>query len=220
MTEWRTGRYCPGITVCIPSIPPRWGGAGYLKRLLNSIVDQTLIPAALALVVDGNHEGSYMIRNRLLNMVQTDLLTMMDDDDWAYPEHLAALYRGLVETDADFVYSYFDSNMADPLGLFGQPFDPATPDTTSVVLVRTELAQQIRYSPPQRCERHRATGPQGWHPDCVPPGCDLVGGEDRRFALACYEAGAKIVHLPQRTWHFTYHGYEQHPNTSGQPANW
>jgi hypothetical protein len=89
-----------------------------------------------------------------------------------------------------------------------------------VVLVRTELAQAVGYSAPNRCERHKATGPRGWHPDCVPPGCDLVGGEDRRFALACYEAGAKIVHLPRRTWRFNYHGYEQHPNTSGQPANW
>jgi glycosyltransferase involved in cell wall biosynthesis len=205
-----------GITACVASIPTRWGtdipvtgigcgGRGALQRTLMSVLDQTLQPAAISVQVDTAREGAWVVRNRLVDSVLTPWMAFCDDDDWWYREHLALLAACAAEHDADYVFSYFDTNMHDPLGLFGKPFDPAAPHhTTMNILVRTDLARVVGFTPP--------------HPK------DTVSGEDWRFTLGCVTLGAKIVHLPQRTWYFNYHGTPAmrgpNPNTSGQPHNW
>lgn len=104
-------------------------------------------------------------------------------------------------TDADYVFSWFVLGSmcgnVDRLGHFGREFDPANPHhTTMTVLVKTELAQAVGFTPPEDKAR--------------------VGGEDWRFTLGCVAAGAKIVHLPERTW--TYSCLPG--NTSGLPDRW
>jgi hypothetical protein len=193
-----------GVTVCMPSIPPRWTATGrYMaQRAVASVGAQTRPPDALIIAMDTGHEGVWVTRQRALSSVRTEWAAQFDDDDEMEPNHLERLVAHAEDTGADYVFSYFTPvGMADPLGYFGKPFDPAAPHTTTgVILVRTALAQQIGY-----------TGPA--------PG-DRVAGEDDRFTRACVALGAKIVHLPERTWRWHYHAWTGHPNTSGQPYNW
>lgn len=194
-----------GITVCVPSIPPR---QAMLERAVTSVFAQTLLPTALAVRLDTGRRGAAFTRQQALESVDTEWVAFLDDDDEFYPEHLEVLADAAWDTDADYVFSYYqvhdDQGVArdwDPLQAFGKVFDPLDPhQTTITTLVRTELAQSVGFVEPVEGETIH--------------GQRL--GEDFRFTLGCVAAGAHIIHVPKRTWIWNHHG----SNTSGQPDRW
>lgn len=174
-----------------------------LARAVASVLDQTTPAAALSVAVDLGRAGAAVTRQRALDAVRTPWTAFLDDDDELYPQHLERLLAHAESTGADFVYSWFDvAGGTDPFPQhFGRPFDPDAPvQTTITVLVRTELAQAVRFAPPPE---GATVGGQRW-------------GEDYQFTLGCIAAGARIVHLPVRTWRWNHHG----ANTSGSPDRW
>lgn len=187
------------VTVCLSTIPPR---RDLLSRALQSITAQTRPAAAVSIAVDLDHEGCAATRSRAVAAARTPWVAILDDDDEFYPQHLEQLLACALEQQADYVFSYFDViGGTDPLNVFGKPFNPADPhQTTTTILVRTDLAQQI-----------------GWHKPEVE---DLIhgqrAGEDWHFTLDCLTAGARIVHHPERTWAWHHHN----ANTSGLPTRW
>lgn len=175
---------------------------------LRSVMQQTHPVSAISVAVDTTKQGAWHTRGRALVGAITEWVAFIDDDDVWYPQHLAKLLACAEATSADYVFSWFDlgagctraSNGDDLLGDFGRPFDPKNPHhTTMNVLVKTELAQQVGFTPPPDDESNLR-----------------VANEDWRFMLGCVEAGAKIVHLPERTWRYNcYPG-----STSGLPDRW
>lgn len=195
-------------TVVIPTHPGR--APAMLARAELSVRQQTIAPAGTIVAYDRKGAGAAETRDRGLQAVNTGWVAFLDSDDWLYPEHLELLALCALETDADYTYSYFTVHDAweaarpdiDPLGLFGHAFDPQAPtQTTTTILVRTELAQTIGFE----------TQPVGK----TIPGTNLRHGEDYEFTLQCVEAGATIVHLPQRTWAWRHHGL----NSGGVPGH-
>jgi glycosyltransferase involved in cell wall biosynthesis len=187
----------PGITVVIPSIPPR---RDLLKRAVASAINQIYPAAAISVAVDVEKRGAWHTRNRALAAVQTEWTAFLDDDDEFLPEHLNTLNNSVVNHEADMAYSWFSTvpNGSDPFPPWfaDAPWDPEKPrHTTIVMLVRTRLAQSIAFTPP-------AAG-------------DSVGNEDWRFILELNRRG-KIVHVPQRTWLW----HHDSKNTSGRPERW
>lgn len=194
------------ITVCIPSIPPR---AELLTRALASVSAQTLQPAAIIVEIDHDGEGAPATRDRALRKATTDWVAFLDDDDEMKPEHLEVLRAGANEYGADYVFSYYEiidaagRNLGDldpVLGNFGKIFDPAEPSQTTITtLVRTKLAQDVGFA-------------------CMTSDELIHGqrrGEDFEFTVGCVNRGARIVHIPHRTW-LWHHGTG---NTSGRPWN-
>lgn len=197
-----------GVTVAIPAHPARVAN-GMLTRALLSLREQDLPPAAVAVECDTRGAGAAATRQRALDRVETPWVAFLDSDDWLYPWHIAALSQWAHETGADYVFSYFSVYDAweamrpdvDPLGTFGREFDAEDPhQTTTTILVRTELAQAI-----------------GFHEQPVGkliPGTNLRHGEDWQFTLDAIRAGAVISHLPMRTWAWRHHGL----NSGGVPG--
>ena len=184
-----------GITVVMASIPPR----GVLRNAaLSSVAAQTLQPAAVSLAIDVDKQGAAATRDRALQAAQTPWVAFLDDDDAFMPQHLEHVYAHAMETDADFVYSWFQViGGTDPFppGHFLNPFNPEDPiETTITTLVRTDLAKQVGFKALDRGQ--------------------INSGEDRYFTLGCLEAGANIQHLVERTWYWRHHGM----NTSGLPT--
>lgn len=176
-----------------------------VDRAVASVWAQTLQPVELHVVVDRHGGGAWVTRDRGLQAVRAEWVAFLDSDDVWMPDHLESL-AGPTREGADYVYSYYQvrdahgqDHPADPLGHFGETFDPADPiQTTITTLVRTELAQKV-----------------GFH---APPIDATVGGqrygEDFQFTLDCVAQGAAIVHVPRRTWWWYHHGR----NTSGIPG--
>jgi Glycosyl transferase family 2 len=188
------------ITVCVPSIPPR-ARSGLLARSLASIAAQTLPAGAISVAIDTGKEGAAITRTRALAAVRTPIVAFLDDDDAMNPDHLEKLYGFMLTTGADFVFSWFDViGGLDPFPQhFGKVWDPADPTHTTVVtMVRTELAQSVGFVAPEHGD-----GAGG-------------SGEDWSFTLGCLAAGAKIMHLPERTWRW----YHNSGNTSGRNDRW
>lgn len=182
----------PGITAVIPAHPARVRN-GMLHRAIHSALTQTMPIAGLSVAVDLEKLGAPATRQRALDGAQSEWVAFCDSDDFWDPNHLELLYGCAVEQQADYVFSYWHG--PDVLGHFGKVFDPADPvETTITVLVRAELAKQVGFQAlPERLHNT---------------------GEDRFFTLGCIAAGAKIVHLPVRSWTWSHHGR----NSSGLPT--
>lgn len=185
------------ITVAVPTHPKRLHN-GLLGRALGSVARQIHPAAAMAVAVDTERRGAAFTRQRALDMVQTEWVAFLDSDDELLPEHLGVLARAQRRSGADFVYSWYEIvGGADPLPVthFTEPWNDDQPRATTVtVMVRTELARVVGY----------------WREGDGLPKPD----EDWRFTLGCLAAGARIYHVPRRTWRWYHHGM----NTSGQPG--
>ena len=186
-----------GITVAIPTIPPR---PAVLMEAIGSAWMNTVKPVGFSIALDSEGEGAATTRNRALMGVNSPWVAFLDDDDLMMTDHLEKLKRHAEETGADFVYSWFYAEgFKDPFpeSHYLNEFDPENPiETTITTLVRTELAKEVQFQPiPER---------------------QFNGGEDYNFVLNCIKAGAKISHLVDRTWIYRNHGF----NTSGLARNW
>lgn len=186
----------PGITVLMPSIPSR---AVRRNAALASVGMQTMQPAAVSLAIDVNREGAPGTRQRCLDAALTEWVAPLDDDDAFMPQHLEHLMQHALETDADYVYSWFQvvgGQDPFPPTHFTNPFNPEDPiETTVTVLMKRDLANEIGYKSLDR-------------------GHDTNTGEDYGMLLGAVRLGAKIEHLVERTWYWTHHG----GNTSGLPT--
>lgn len=189
------------ITVVIPTHPARVSN-GMTKRAVGSVLMQSLPAASIIVENDLNKAGAPVTRNRGLQKVDTEWVAFLDSDDQFKKDHLAVLAKGAEETGADYLYTWYEpvGFGGDPLGHFGKVWDPENPtQTTITTLVRADLAKSVGFRKP-------------------PEGATIHGqryGEDFQFTLECHAAGAKIVHIPQKTWLWNYHGM----NTSGLPTN-
>lgn len=193
------------ITVCIPAHAARVA-SGMLDRAVTSVRAQKH-PAEISIAIDETGAGAAVTRQRALDAVKTEWVAFLDSDDWFYPEHLQCLAAGARIYRADYLFSYYMVHFPDgrpwptndPLGHFGKPFRNDAPhQTTITTLVRTELAQAVGFRD-------------------VPDGQTINGeryGEDFQFTVECVAAGARIVHIPRRTWAWCHHP----GNTSGQPG--
>ena len=196
----------PEITVCIPAHPARVVN-GMLDRAVASVKAQLLPAADISIAIDEDGDGAAVTRQRALDAVKTEWVSFLDSDDFFYPEHLRVLALGAKIFKADYTFSYYMVHFPDgrpwpqndPLGHFGKTFNPAQPhQTTITTLVRTELAKSVGFHEPP--------------PDSVVGG--HRGGEDWHFTVGCVNAGAKIVHIPRRSWGWVHH----QGNSSGQPG--
>jgi hypothetical protein len=159
---------------------------------------------SLAIAIDYGREGAWVTRQRALEMAAaagTEWVAFLDDDDEWLPRHIELCLQHAHETDADFVYSWFEiaGGGRDPFPSthFTNPFDPSDPiETTITTVVKTDLALSVGF---QRLNRG-----------------EINSGEDRFFTLGCLEAGAKISHLVEKTWLW----HHDSGNTSGLPSRW
>jgi hypothetical protein len=188
-----------------------------LENALSSVVRQTWPPDQISVAIDHHGEGASATRNRALDAIDTEWVAFLDDDDEFLPLHLEHLVVKAAETGADLVYPWFDGINTDFFRLpaeddpdrlrtpEGMPFTPHVENRLRgesgnfipiTVLVRTSLVKEV-----------------GGFIDQGKPG-DMPTGEDYMLWLRLLDAGAKFVHLNERTWR--WNGHLTH--TSGR--NW
>jgi glycosyltransferase involved in cell wall biosynthesis len=185
-----------------------------LVETLMSVAGQSEPPDVIVVAYDTDRSGAAVTRQAGTDRVGTSLVAYADDDDLLHPQHLERLHATLVETGADLVYPWFDVlNGTDPFPQFyGRPWDNGDPHQIPVTfLARTDVI--------------RAAGgwTEGWdRSSAEDPGVDVDGnraGEDWHLLLRLVGNGAKIVHLPERTWiwrHWT--AGSRVGNSSGLPS--
>lgn len=194
----------PGITVVIPCHPARIRN-GMLGRAMMSVYAQTLPAAGVSIAIDLDGRGAPHTRQRALNGANTDWVAFLDSDDYFMVHHLQMLMQAQQETDADYVYSWFQTDPPGhdpfPSTHFTEPWDNSNPrQTTITTLVRTGLARAVGFW-------------ESKDEDEFPDG--LRVGEDWVFTLGCLEQGAKIHHVAERSWVWSHHG----KNSSGRPGH-
>ena len=205
----------PIISAIVPYHSPR-DTNGMLDTAIWSLMEQTIADRIVIVPVHDEHgRGEAWTRNEGLRRVVNHGLNSpwtlwLDSDDWAYPDHAETLLNAAVNTGSDYTYSYFTVHDEwercrpgeDPLMLFGKAFDPETPtQTTSTILVSTNLAYRIGY--------------RDIDPVRMIPGTGLRYGTDFDFTVRCARAGARITHVPRRTWAWRIGSH----NTSGIPGH-
>lgn len=148
----------------------------------------------IVIVVDDEREGASETRNRAWRALYTEWVAFLDDDDYWYPNHIEVLTNHAEQTGADVVYPWYDC-INDPFPQFeGLEWNDEVPHLFPMAyMVRKSLLEETGGfpSPPM---------PSG---DC--------SGEDWALVEKYVAAGAKISHVPVRTWNYCHHG----DNTSG-----
>jgi SAM-dependent methyltransferase len=195
------------LTVLVTTIPTR---QDRLNKALMSVENQSLLPAKILIQNDLYKEGAPKNRDNGIEKVETEYVALLDDDDYFYPDHLESLYQTAIDTGADIVYAWFNVDGGeDPFPEnFGKPWDPENPrQVTITVLAKTDVIRKAGgYSNTTGIE-HEELGlfAQG-----------NTAGEDFRMVFSANKQGAKIVHVPKKTWAYVHH----ESNTSGQPTAW
>lgn len=200
------------LTVVITTIPPR---KDRLAVAMASVWNQTLRAGRRIIQTDYEKLGAPGNRDIGIAQVETKWVALLDDDDYFYPDHLEVLYTAAIESDADIVYSWFDvQGGTDPFPQnFGKPWDPENPvQTTVTILAKTEVIRKAGgYSNTSSLTVEELESfAQG-----------NTVGEDFRLITEANRQGAKIVHVPKKTWaycHWTENG--EVGNTSGRPDRW
>jgi hypothetical protein len=190
----------PGVTVAIPTIPPR---GALLARAVVSAMRQQRHVAGFSIAVDTNHEGAWATRNRALSTVRTEWTAFLDDDDELYPFHTAMLLDLAAEHDADLVWGWFDvAGGRDPFPQHrGRPFDVAEPHIVPITyMVRTELLHDCV----------QLTG--GFLPDEA----GAWDNQDQPLFVAMAKLGRGTACTERATWRWHHHAL----NTSGLPTRW
>lgn len=195
------------LTVVITTIPTR---RERLAKALSSVRNQTLLPYDIVVQMDTEKVGAPANRDKGIARVNTNYVALLDDDDYFYSNHLETLYKAAIDTDADIVYSWFDvEGGTDPFPQnFGKPWNPDEPiQTTVTILAKASVIRQAGgYSNTSSLtEEELSRYAQG-----------NTIGEDFRLIAEANRQGAKIVHVPKRTWAYVHWG----GNTSGRPDRW
>ena len=187
------------IDVVIPAHPARVA-SGQLDKAIASVWAQTFA-ARLVVQHDTTRAGSAATRNAGLARVRSPWVAFLDSDDVLDPGHLEKLAACAEATRADLVYPWFRADgYHDPWPhRFKHAFDAAALRRSNyipvTVLARTDLVREVG----------------GFIADLTiapPAACDEWG-----LWLRMLDAGARIAHLPERTWTWNMHS----GNTSGSP---
>lgn len=173
-----------------------------LHRAINSVVVQSYPVSAISIAIDHARLGAAATRNKTLLSAGTEWLAFLDDDDWLYHDHLEKLVERQIQTGADVVFPWFDTDPSGcdpfPPAFESREYDPNEPHMFPITtLVRRDLAYAV-----------------GGFPPGVPG--EEAAGEDWQFWLLLRDRGAKFAHVNERTWCWSHHG----ENTSGLPSRW
>lgn len=189
----------PDITVVISTIPER---ADLLARAVRSVAVQTLKPSKIFIALDNEFLGAAYTRNKAIKDVSTEWIAFLDDDDEFMPEHLEKLYGHAMNTNADFVHSWFEVvGGIDPFPYqFGMKFEKQS-QTTITVLVKTEVAKAV----------YGFARSDSLIPEDLKEINGNLAGEDFHFASKIYDAGYKMEVLQEKTWLW----HHDSRNTSG-----
>lgn len=187
------------IDVIVPAHPARVAN-GMLKRAVDSVQAQT-VPARAVVQLDATRAGSAATRNAALKGVTSAWVAFLDSDDTMDPGHLEKLAAHAETAGADLAYPWFRvDGYQDPWPWrYGMEFDPVALRRGNfipvTVLARTDLVRDVggfiadrKFAPPAQCDE--------WG-----------------LWLRMLDAGAKIIHLPERTWTW----YAHSGNSSGSP---
>lgn len=189
-----------GVTVVIPTIASR---TRMLTEAHASVIRQTLPADAILVGVDTDRDGPAVVRNRLVEQVETEWVAFLDDDDLLHPDHLATLMTVARTSGADVVWPWFTvSGGTDPFPMHkGRQWNPDDPHQIPVTaLVRTAAFRAVGGF------KTMGEGPT-----------DKYGnrcGEDWALWLALSAAGYRFHHVESVTWTWRHHA----GNSSGLPS--
>jgi glycosyltransferase involved in cell wall biosynthesis len=116
----------------VTAIIPVYNGKAYLREAVESVFNQTLLPKQLIVIDDGSTDGSLEIFNRIkspiplaivsqqnagqssarnkgVNMVKTEYVAFLDQDDYWFPRHIEILIKPFAGNPSiGWTYGNFD----------------------------------------------------------------------------------------------------------------
>lgn len=164
---------------------------------------------------DLDRTGAAATRNRALRTVSTEWVAFLDDDDQLYREHIRLCLAMALEHGADLVYPWFDvlvdgriDNAYDPLaaprrGRLRSPFGLRFGDEQ-----RDHILNTANFIPVTVLARTEAVRAAGGFPE------DVRDCEDWQLWRRMLDNGDKFVHLPKRTWIWSWH--DEHTKGRGK----
>lgn len=206
------------VTMVVATIP---GREDLVARALKSISAQKVRPGAVVVYNDVERHGASWCRNSALELVKSDWVAWLDDDDELLPNHIKVLVRGANTSGADMVFTYAKFvGGRDPLAciyggtrLIPEPINVPWDDDAKFSLRRYGNFIPVTYMVKTELVRRVGGFPEPYSmPDVKVSGeC-----EDYLLLLKLLDAGAKFHHVcGVRTWIYNIHD----TNTGGRGAS-
>ena len=181
------------VSVITATIPDR---NDLLLQALNCVEAQTYPAAEHYVGIDIRREGGAAIKNGLIDMVETEWVQILDDDDILMPHHIGRLMREAAD-DVDVIYSYAQGENYS--GWYNVPFNPdelfKNNNISHNAIVRKSLFDRIGKFGPEY-------------------------GYDWTFWCRAVAAGAKFVCVPEITWEYRLSENWLHESREGQSAGY
>lgn len=206
------------VTVVVPTII---GREDMVARALQSISAQQVKPGAVVVRCDIDRRGAAWCRNAAIELVKTDWIAFLDDDDELLPNHIKVLVRGANSSNADMVFSYarFEGGR-DPLAciyggvrLIPEPINVPWDSRAELSLRRYGNFIPVTYMVKTDIVRQVGGFPE---PYSMPEVTTSGECEDYLLLLKLLDAGAKFHHVcGVRTWIYRFHDL----NTGGRGAD-
>lgn len=214
MAKW-TGA---DVTVLITTIP---GRQEMVDRALASVARQQVMPGRAYVHLDEDRRGAAWARNHALEVVDTEWVAWLDDDDEFLPNHIKKMLAGANFSGADMIYTYAEFvGRPDPLAvllddrLIAEPI--SVPWTEAVEHSFRTYGNFIPVTNLVRTSAMRAVGgfPEP-HSFGNMPSSDC---EDYGLLLRLLDAGFTFYHvIGARTWR--YHVWGGNTGGRGVPSH-
>lgn len=177
------------VTIIVPTIPERV--RTFTPRAMRSVYRQDYSPIGVMMIVDGDHDGAAVTRNRGIMVTRSEWVAFVDDDDVIYPHHIRTLLEHALATGADVTYSHYltfrnGEPCGDPLGGSAREFDA----------VRLRKSNYIPVTTLCRTDAVKSAG--GFQSD----------PEDYGLWIAMLNAGATFSYVPEITWEWHFHDHQ------------
>ena len=209
-------------TIVIPTISERRNS--FLPLAIQSVLKQ-IEPTDVVVETDRGFDqnngyrvgGAAETRNRGIEQVETEWTGFLDDDDELYPQHVSECLRKADATDADLVYPWWDGANEDwfRVPYQGQQVSPEGiefgPELRKYLLGEFEWVDGrdgSNYLPITVLVKTELLKEVGGFPVPGTPDWPHRLGEDHGLWIRLLKAGAKFVHLHERTWLYRLHGQQ------------
>jgi glycosyltransferase involved in cell wall biosynthesis len=201
------------VTVVITTIP---GREDLLKRALDSVMKQLVLPAYVEVISDVDRHGAAWARNEVIHRVTTEWIAFLDDDDEFLPNHIRKMLAGANFSGADLIYTYAEFvGRDDPLAawidgqLIAAPINVPWDERAEV-----SLREHGNFIPVTNLVRTSALNAVGGFPEPYSFPARVSGEcEDYGLLLRLLDAGFTFYHVVgARTWRYHVWG----GNTGGR----
>jgi len=173
------------VTIITPTIENRYS---MLMECIKSVNEQEILPVNHIICTDYMRKGYFSVTERIMNIVETEFVMPLADDDLLLPHHIKDLMERSGEADLIYGYPRVEGRRRSFQRRLQQPFNEEVMRKKNIIggcpMIRTELMREVGGYPKEGSLVLR----------------------DHELYLKFLDMGMRFSCVEKVTWVFRFHG--------------